>query len=1055
MNTPAFSVYNASAGSGKTFALVKEYLKIILASPKQEAYKSILAITFTNKAVGEMKSRVVDNLSQFALAQPSPKAMDMLRIIAHELAMTPEAIQQKAKLVLKHLIHNYASFSITTIDKFTSSVIRTFAHDLNLPSTFEISTATENLLQEAIDGLLSQAGTNPALTKLLLDFALEKADDDKSWDVTRDIQTIGSLLSNENYRLEIEAFKEKSIAEFVTLKHDLIEKHKAHKAACSALSARGLELIHASQLNEKAFSKGYVYKFFAKNAAGDFEYKPNLSTYFQEGNRYAKTVPQYQKEAVDKLAPQLFELYTEFNTNANQLLLVVAFLKNINPLSLLNQLSLELQKIQEEKNILSISEFNTIIHEKIQNQPAPFIYERMGERYKHFFIDEFQDTSVMQWHNLIPLIDNALASEDLAGEQGTLMLVGDPKQAIYRWRGGKAEQFMGLFKDENPFSNPNKKTFPLDTNWRSYTEIIDFNNRFFNHIATHFGNEEYKELYEKYSGQKSNSKKGGFVSITFIPPSDVGETELQEENFTDSERYLDETVQTIKRVLAKGFTYKDIVVITRKKQPGVKIAAYLTAHSIPIVSSETLLIANSKEVQALIQILYYLANESHKEAKAKFLYYLGKYCQTKLLVHDFIDAGLQLQKEADFEAWLAEFGLELSFQALRKKALYEAVETLLQAVLMTNKTDAYVQDFLDRVLDFEIRNQSGVTDFLSFWESNNTKFSIPSPEGNNAVRLMTIHKSKGLEFPVVIFPFAEEDFAKSPKDKLWINVDEVTFGVPKALVDNSTSVEGFGQQAAALYAVKKQEELLDNINLLYVALTRAEEQLYIISKMNLLANGDVKQNNLSTFFIDYLLKIKQFNSSQWVYTFGDETKASAFKSSTASLQKIPQRLTVFNFSSIKIAQRESLMWATKQEAAIAFGNSIHEILANITHAQDCEMAIQQAIEQGTLRIDQKQVVEETVRQILTHPELALFFQTNNTVLNEQTIVLKKGPLLKPDRVVLFSNTEAGLLEYKTGAPQPNHVTQLETYSQALETMNFKVTKKVLVYIGEKMEIVPL
>jgi len=1056
LSRAAFSIYNASAGSGKTFALVKEYLKIILASPKQDAYKSILAITFTNKAVGEMKSRVVENLSQFAQEQPSDKAMAMLHKIAEELQMTPLEIKQKARIILKHLIHNYASFSISTIDKFTSTVIRTFAHDLNLPSTFEISTETENLLQEAIDALISQAGTDAILTKLLVDFAIEKTDDDKSWDVTRDIKEIGKLLSNENHRHEIEAFREKSILEFVAIKSDLLQKIKSGKQECITLSTAAFQLIQDHQLDEKSFNRGMVYKFFLKNSKGELDAKANsLLNYFEEGSRYSKALPQHQKDAVDEIMPRLMEFYTLFNSNANRLLLLTAFLKNLNPLSLLNQVSIELLKIQEEKNILSISEFNSIIHEKIQNQPAPFIYERMGERYKHFFIDEFQDTSVMQWQNLIPLIDNALSSEDLTGEQGTLMIVGDPKQAIYRWRGGKAEQFIALFKKENPFSNPNKEQFPLDTNWRSYTEIIDFNNRFFNFMANNFENQNYKELYEKYSWQKSNAKKGGFVSIRFIPKSEKSEGESPEDDWTDSDSYLQKTLETIEKVLAKGFSYKDIVVITRKRDPGVKIAAFLTEHSIPIVSSETLLIANSKEVQAIIQFLYYLSNESNKEAKAKFLYYLARYCQHKLSVHDFMDQGLKIENETAFETWLETFDLFLSFQSIRKKSLYEAVEILLQTISNSEKTDAYLQDFLDRVLEFEFRNQTGTLEFLNYWETNCHKFSIPSPEGNNAVRLMTIHKSKGLEFPVVIFPFAEEDYSRSPKDKLWIAVDEGNFGLPKALIDNNSSVEGFGEEAASLYTIKKQEELLDNVNLLYVALTRAEEQLYIISKMNLLKDGEAAKNNMSSFFINYLKSQHLFDLNQSDYTFGSEEKVSSASSDVSTLKKIPQLHAIFDFNSIKIAHRESLMWNTKQQSAIEFGNCIHEILSYVKSIDDIEIAIQIAIESGIIHKEQKEIIKETLQQILSHPELAVFYHKNNQVLNEQTIIQKNGPILKPDRIVLFSANEAGILDYKTGLPKTSHGIQVATYGQALESMNYIVTKKALVYIGEKMEIVHL
>ena len=499
MNIPAFSIYDASAGSGKTFTLVKEYLKIILTSSKEDAYKNILAITFTNKAVGEMKSRVVNTLSEFAQVNPNTKAQEVMAQIQAETQLSLEDIHIKSKAIIRNIIHNYAAFDISTIDKFTHKVIRTFAHDLNLPSTFEVSLEIENLLTEAIDALIAQAGDDEMLTDLLVNFTLEKTDDDKSWDISRDIKEIGKLLSNENNRSEIDHFKDKQIQEFIELKKTIAGKIKIIQKECIETAKKAMFLFDENQLDQKSFIRGVVYNWFSKTANGEISTNLKIPDYLQEGNRYAKALPQSQKDTVDAISPQLLSWYFTIAANSKEFLLYNAFLKNITPLSLLNRVSQELHKIQDEQNILSIAEFNAIIHNEIQNQPAPFIYERMGERYKHFFIDEFQDTSQMQWENLIPLIDNALSSEDLGGERGSLMIVGDPKQSIYRWRGGKAEQFIELSKTKNPFVNPDKKLFHLDTNWRSYSEVIDFNNQFFQFLSNEFQHPDYKDLYENHS----------------------------------------------------------------------------------------------------------------------------------------------------------------------------------------------------------------------------------------------------------------------------------------------------------------------------------------------------------------------------------------------------------------------------------------------------------------------------------------------------------------------------------------------------------------------------
>ena len=1050
MDKVAFSIYDASAGSGKTFTLVKEYLKIILTSPREDAYKSILAITFTNKAVGEMKSRVLDTLSEFAKEEPNAKAMKVLEALVEETALDKKAIHSKSKAIIRNIIHNYAAFDISTIDKFTHKVIRTFAHDLNLPSTFEVSLETESLLQEAIDAIIAEAGTDETLTKLLVDFTLEKTDDDKSWDVTRDIKEVSKLLNKENNRNELEHFKNKQIPEFVELKKTVRDKIKVLEKESVEIGTQAFQLILDNQLDKKSFNRGTVYAYFEKIKAGDVSLNDSVIGYLTEGNRYAKSIPESQKMAVDAIASQLLTFYSDLETLVKEYLLYHAFLKNITPLSLLNRVSQELHKIQEEQNILSISEFNTIIHNEIQNQPAPFIYERMGERYRHFFIDEFQDTSQMQWENLFPLINNALSGEELSGERGSLLIVGDPKQSIYRWRGGKAEQFIELSKNKSPFANPTKELKSLKTNWRSYSEIIDFNNAFFKFIAQDFEHPDYKDLYENHSHQEKNDKIGGYVNLTFIPSKQKDDDEYNKDDL-----YLNAVLETLTKVQAEGFTYRDIVILTRKTDAGIKIATFLTEHGIPIVSSQSLLLQNSKEVNFIITLLRYLKNENDKESKAHVLYYIGKQNGQTDKLHDFIAHGMELKEEIAFEAWLTSFDIRLSFSQLRKKALYEVVEEIIHAVIQPTISNAYVQDFLDRVLERSAKNQSGIADFLMYWDENSEKFSIPSPEGNNAIRIMTVHKSKGLEFPVVIFPFADEDYSRTPKDKLWIEAESSLIALPKILVDNNKTVESLGEAAAQVFLQKKEEELLDNTNILYVALTRAEEQLYIISEMKLSVKEEPPQNNMAGFFIRFLMNQGIFDKNKFVYEQGIGNRISSPSKKTMELTPIAVVKTLLESNAIKIAQRESLMWGTHQQKAIEYGNVIHEILAHIKSKKDIGLTVEKAIEEGLITFGQQKEVVSILEQVCLHPDLQMYFEESNNVLAEQTILRKSESLIKPDRIVFNSQNQVLLLDYKTGDKHQKHQKQLEMYESAITNMGFQVVKKALVYIGEKLEIVTL
>ncbi|MHC0439295.1 UvrD-helicase domain-containing protein [Flavobacterium sp. 3-210] len=1051
MQSPSFSIYDASAGSGKTYTLVKEYLKIILSSPKHDAYRNILAITFTNKAVHEMKSRIVGSLSEFAKDEPSEKATALMEDLARETGLSVIKIKIKSQSIIKHLIHNYAAFDISTIDKFTHKVIRAFAHDLNLPMTFEVTLDTENLLIEAVDAIIAQAGQDETLTNLLIDFTMEKTDDDKSWDVSREILETGRLVLNENNRNEILHFHDKSIEEFIEIKKKMLALCKDLESENEGWAIDALSLIDENGIDLKSFSRGTFPNHLESIRDGKFN--PRNKT-FHEFDDIAINKTAKDRALIENIIPDLLQILSKIYKNFEKRDFYKAFLKNITPLSLLNTVSNELAKIQSEQNILSISEFNAIIHREIQNQPAPFIYERLGEKYRHFFIDEFQDTSEMQWQNLIPLIDNSLSGQDELGNKGTLMIVGDPKQSIYRWRGGKAEQFIELSKDVNPFNNPDKEIKHLNTNYRSYSEVIDFNNAFFKLISSEFSNEDYKDLYENHSFQNSNAKKGGYVNISFLPIIEKTDAAEEDEVVEKSDLYVLATLNTILKVVKQGFQYRDIVILTRKRGQGIAIANYLTEQNIPLLSSETLMIQNATEVRLIIHLLKYLNNSADLESKANFLHFLASNINHEMPIHDFIEKGMSNRVEADFEKWLLTFDVSLNFEDVRKKSLYEAVEIIISKFI-PSEGNAYVQFFLDIVLERDMRSQAGIADFLSYWDKNAEKFSIPSPEGNNAVRIMTIHKSKGLEFPVVIMPFAEEDYNRKPKDKLWLDAENEDLGVPKALIDNSIAVEGFGESASAVFNVKKQEELLDNINVLYVALTRAEEQLYVISQsLNERKDGEFP-SNMASFFIKFLINQGVYDSEKLEYEFGNPVKLSSSVEFTDSIKEIPVVKEVLNPKNIKIAQREALMWGTHQQEAIAYGNVIHEILAFVKDKSDIDLAVAKAIEGGLIKVDQVEQVLKTLHDIVSHPEISVCFEGKNKILNEQNIIQKEGKILKPDRVVLTEDKNAYLLDYKTGAINSKYKQQIQEYQDAIEDLGYKVLKKALVYIGTEIDVVNL
>lgn len=1049
----SFVIYNASAGSGKTYTLVKEYLKIILTAPEIDAYRSILAITFTNKAVHEMKSRIIDNLSEFTKDSPNKKTEDLMQELAIEINQSLLQIKNKSKQIIKHIIHNYAAFDISTIDKFTHKVIRAFAFDLGLQNNFEVTLETKNLLSEAVDALIAQAGEDEVLTKLLVDFTMEKTDDDKSWDISREILEVGKLILNENDRSVISNYKNKSIANFFELKNELNEKVKNIETKNSELAKEIIALIENNEIEINSFSRGHFPNHI--HSIVDKKYNPIHKKYiFIEDiiiNKNAK-----KKVLIESLTPTFIEILKEIYSNFEKRNLYKAFLKNITPVSLLNTLKKELDTIQTEQNLLSISEFNTIIYNEIQNQPAPFIYERLGERYRHFFIDEFQDTSEMQWRNLIPLIDNATSSE-INGRKGSLMLVGDPKQSIYRWRGGKAEQLIELSKEYNPFNNPDKEIFNLEKNYRSYQTIIDFNNAFFEMLSNEFENVDYKDLYQNHCFQKGTNKEGGFVKISFIPKIDKDfEAENQEDSNEKSDLYLQMTLKTIQEVIKKGFNYNDIAILTRHNKNGTSIANFLIEEGLPVLSVDSLLIENASEVQAIIEFLRYIKNNQEVKSKAKFLEFLSRNFVEKIPQHDFIFQGLK-KEEKELEEWLQEYGICISFSEIKKKSLFEGVSLIVSKIFepFFVETNAYVHYFLDIILERETQNQSSISDFISYWDEMSSKFKIPAPLGSNAIQIMSIHKSKGLEFPVVIFPFAEENYSIQKKDKLWIDFEEEEFDLQKVLIDNKKEVEQYGENAKKTFNEKSQEQLLDNINVLYVALTRAEEQLYIISSQVTPNKEGVLPKTMASFFIHLLMHKNAYDSNQFEYEFGTSEKKSLENKKLDEFKKIPSLPNKLKPKNIRIALKDSLMWGTNQKKAIEYGTIIHEILSTISTKKDLDKAINLAKENGLIKLNEEKEIHKSLGNIINHPELSDYFDEKNEILNEQTIIQKEGAAIKPDRMVINKKSEILVLDYKTGKFSEKHKLQVNHYQSIIEKMGFKVIRKTLVYLNEEATILEI
>lgn len=1043
MKPAFFQIYNASAGSGKTYNLVKKYLSILLSTNHLDSYKQILAITFTNKAVNEMKERVLNNLNEFSKEEILNDPSSLFQDLQAELHLEAEELHKRAIKILNRILYNYAFFDILTIDKFNHRLIRTFAFDLKLSTNFEVSLDEKALLSEAVDNLIFRAGTDKALTKVLVDYALSKADEDKSWDISRDLRGIAELLSKEDHTRYIKLLEDKPLQFFSDLGRKLLGQINTLEAK-STESAQGLLDVFSSKgIDASGFSRGSLYNRLKNITTKKFDEKWDLVWYTNIESKplyasaFEKTNP--DKAAIlDELQPHISSEIQEIKDIICTLNYLKNFHKNLTPLSLLNAINAELNIIKEERNLLLISEFNKLISTTIADQPAPFIYERIGEKYKHYFIDEFQDTSVLQWENLKPLVSNALESELPSGKTGSILIVGDAKQAIYRWRGGRAEQFIDLYNEEveSPFQTP-KTVENLPKNYRSYDQIINFNNEFFTFISEHLSNPTYRELFEVYSAQDTNDKKGGHISFNFIDHNENKESE--------DDLYQLKTSEIIRQLKSQGFDYGDICIITRANKDGLQLADYLTQEEIPIISSESLLLKNNKKVSFLIHLLQHIIHPNDPEINYQILVYLAEK-QQKEDIHPFIQNNL-----FDLGSVLKSYGFkEETFLEL---PLFTAVEYAILQFKLAALSDAYLQFFLDEVLNFTQNNNGSLSNFLTYWDQNQERLSLAAPEDSNAVRILSIHKSKGLEFPAVIFPYANTDTQSHRSYQKWLPVDEKTYGIPFALFDKASVIESYSEQGAALVAQDKEILMLDNYNLLYVTLTRTVEQLHVICKKDITTKGVVNTNTFAGLFISYLQNLGLWNDSSSSFTIGDPNRVPAIKKQTSSIstEQIPFQSKMSWNDTFEIITKGGSLWGTELEKAIDRGNLYHFLLSNIIHKTDLEPTVTSAINNGLLPKRDKEQVVAYLLELVHNPRLTDFFSDTYEIYIERDLYTQEGTVLRPDRFMLQGNS-AHIIDYKTGSHSQNHRIQIESYASALRQIGYEVERKLIVYINDKIKI---
>ena len=1040
MENIPFKIYSASAGSGKTFTLVKEYLKICLTSKSPKKFVEILAVTFTNKAAAEMKDRIISSLKSFSNPKTAEQTdLEMRALIVSETGLTIHELTVRAQAVFENILHNYSQFSIGTIDKFTHRIIRTFAQDLDLPQNFEVELEHKLLLKQAVDLLISKTGEDEKLTQLLVNFIKDKTADDKSWLIENDFYLVAEELLKESGQEHCDNLKELNLDDFFIIQKSI---QKYINKFDQELSAIGIGFV--DDCKDQGISpewlvggKNGLRKYFDYLRTQQWEkYIPTKTNYtnIEKENWYASKAPTSSYASIDSLQ----EKHKPFVNRALEILLdypkYVKFrliASNFYAMAVLHEISKQMQYIKEQNNIIPIGEFNKKIATVLQNEEGNFIYERLGERYANYFIDEFQDTSELQWKNLLPLLENAIANGQ---KPGSAMLVGDAKQAIYRWRGGEVDQFIELqLKAASPSGKEPYKmeACSLDFNYRSAAEIVDFNNQFFSSVAPKIENQKYSALFSNLNSKQVRGT-GGHVSIEYIDYNGDYE-ELQKAR----------CLSNIEQLREDGFNYGDICILTRTKAKGTVLVKLLSEKGIPVVSAESLLLEQSTEVKFMLNFLRFLNEPMHPRYRFKLIEYLNEneFCTTTLEnVHIQLDQ-LCNASLSEFNAFLKSIISDYDMLKWRSISLVELSHKIARSFKLEETARIYMQFFMDEVWAYSTKYAQDLFGFLNYWEETAHKLSVAIPEGINAVQVMTIHKSKGLEFPAVIFPFANWNATSEQNAKSWVETDAPELhNLPTSLIPISDKLKSSTEKLQSLYVEHKSKVLLDNLNMLYVALTRPKTRLYIQTSS--------KGGNLSTYFDHFLKEQGLWEPDKAVYTFGSPV---AYHSKPRPKNTNLEVSTPIKDLSkvLKISRQAPRMWEVDHpEKGADKGRKIHEILSYIKVESDLNSALEKALREGLLSNNELKEVHYLLQQTLHHPKLKKYFSVGLKVKNEEDILLENGKVIRPDRLV-FMPDGITIIDYKTGTPLAAHEEQILTYRSHIVSMGYPVISCVLVYINEE------
>ncbi|MGA2668532.1 MAG: UvrD-helicase domain-containing protein [Ignavibacteria bacterium] len=1052
-----FLIYKSSAGSGKTYTLVKEYLKIVLNNPSD--FRHTLAVTFTNKAADEMKSRIVEKL--LGLAEG--------REIQFENELKTEGVNvnipERAKQVLNNILHRYSYFSVMTIDSFFHGVIRSFARELRLHIGYNLEMDPDKVMNKIVDELLDESGINQELTAYLEDYIYSRMDDEKGWTIDAQVKKIGNEIFRERYWERKNALQDDisdsrvKMKDFISLIFSMVRTFESEMAEHSNGARKILEENDLTIEDFPGGSRGFMN--YLVNSILNKKYEPKKFVFeaIEDPGKWIKKGVKKKIPAgiISALKEYLSQAVTNYEKNFISYNTAKELTKTIYELGVFKDLLDKLKEYRDTNRLMLISDTNNILQKVISAESSPFVYEKIGNIYKHFLIDEFQDTSTFQWGNLLPLIINSL------GENNLSMVVGDVKQSIYRWRNGNMKLLLEKIYDDLTAYSSVLQDKKLNENRRSRREIVQFNNIFFDKAADvlgkradeHYGEESGELIKRSYSDVEQElkfCKDSGYVNIKFIEQD-------KEDEFTTKDRANEYILGVLEELKKSKVPMKDILILVRKNKEGSDLAGFLNKNGYKVVSNESLYLSNSPKVKLLINLLKFITDNKNHLARAEILYNYSSlknvnFDPDKLFseVSDSHSTLFYKEMPEEFLKTPDEDGNPINRlnPILNELSLYELIENLVRIFGLNDLPDAYIVRFQDAVLEYMRENPSDITGFLDWWEDNQWSYSIIVPVQEDALRIMTIHKAKGLQSHVVIIPYANWEIdINGGKEMIWAAADEKPFDRSAFLVKavnnlkNTYFVNDYLEEASLTN--------IDNLNLLYVAFTRASARLYVIVP----EMGDHKYriNKLITEVIETCDALKEkYDPAAGIYETGEKTLYEpGVKEEKIKSRKMQKHISSDWYKRIIIKPKHKSLKLVKEKDfsdKTSRGILIHEIMSHIKTSDDIDYALNFVQNEGMLTEELKGKLKEEIESIINLEDVHDWFTAKWEIKNEAGILMPDGEILRPDRVMMSGN-RAVMVDYKTGIEKEEHREQLDKYSDALLKSGYATVEKYILYIEEK------